>query len=101
MRRYSDRRVAEEELESLKHRLHLGDVRVRHWKAIEHLYLSPMLAFAFLVLFAEYVSAKRKGLLQILYTTKSELDPNARFTYYRVLDVLQMASALSGLKIYG
>ncbi len=95
VRRYSDRWAVEEELEFLKRRLHLEDVRVRHWKAIERVCLSVMLAFAFLVLFVEYVSAKRKRLLHILCTTQSELDPAARFIYYRVLDALQMASSFA------
>ena len=47
VRRYSDRWAVEEELEFLKRRLHLEDVRVRHWKAIERVCLSVMLAFAF------------------------------------------------------
>ena len=62
-------------------------------KAIERLYLSVMLAFAFPVQFVEYICAKRKRLFPILCGTQSELNPDAKFVYYRVLDALQMATA--------
>jgi len=93
VRHYSDRWAIEEELEFLKQRLQLEDIRVRHWKAIERLCLSVMLAFAFLVLFVEYICGKRKRLFPLLCRTQSELDPDAKFIYYRVLDAIQMATS--------
>ena len=45
------------------------------------------------LLVVEYICAKRKRLFPILCGTQSELDPDAKFVYYRVLDALQMATA--------
>lgn len=93
VRRYSDRWAIEEGFEFLKQRLQLEDVRVRHWRAIERICLCAMLAFAFLVLFVEYVCAKSKRLFPVLCKTQCELDPDAKFIYYRVLDAIQIATS--------
>jgi len=93
VRRYADRWAVEEEIEFLKQRLQLEDVRVRSWKAIERVCLCVMLAFAFVAWLVERFSVKRKRLMPILCSTQSELDPNASFIYYRVQEALQLACA--------
>ncbi|MEX2088190.1 MAG: hypothetical protein WEB62_00395 [Bacteroidota bacterium] len=93
VRRYADRWAVEEEIEFLKQRLQMEDVRVRRWKAIERVCLCVMLAFAFLVWLVERLSLKRKRLMPVLCSTQSELDPDASFIYYRVHEALQLASA--------
>jgi hypothetical protein len=93
VRRYADRWAVEEEIEFLKRRLQMEDVRVRAWRAIERVCLCLMLAFAFLVWLVERLSTKRKRLIPVLCSTQSELDPDAVFIYYRVLEALQLASA--------
>lgn len=93
VRRYADRWAVEEEIEFLKRRLQMEDVRVRAWRAIERVCLCLMLAFAFLVWLVERLSTKRKRLMPVLCSTQSELDPDAAFIYYRVLEALQLACA--------
>ncbi len=93
VRRYADRWAVEEELEFLKQRLHMEDVRVRNWRAIERVCLCVMLAFGFLVWLVERLSSNHKRLIPVLCSTQSELDPDAAFIYYRVQEALQMACA--------
>jgi hypothetical protein len=93
VRRYADRWAVEEEIEFLKRRLQMEDVRVRKWRAIERVCLCLMLAFAFLVWLVERLSTRRKRLMPVLCSTQSELDPDAAFIYYRVLEALQLACA--------
>lgn len=93
VRRYADRWAVEEQIEFLKQRFAMEDVRVRSWRAIERVCLCVMLAFAFLAWLVERFSAKRKRLMPILCSTQSELDPDAAFIYYRVQEALQLACA--------
>jgi hypothetical protein len=93
VRRYADRWAVEEEIEFLKRRLHMEDVRVRTWRAIERVCLCLMLAFAFLAWLVERLFTRRKRLMPVLCSTQSELDPDAAFIYYRVLEALQLACA--------
>lgn len=91
VRRYADRWAIEEEFEFLKQRFALEDVRVRSFQAIERLMLLAMLAFAFLVHLVERFSVRHKRLIPVLCSTQSELDPDARFLYYRIQEALQLA----------
>ena len=91
--RYGDRWAVEEEHEFLKQRLHMEDVRVRTWPAIRRVCLCLMLAFAFLAWLVERWSTRRKTLMPVLCSTQSELDPDAAFIYYRVLEAVQLACA--------
>jgi hypothetical protein len=93
VRRYADRWAVEEEIEFLKRRLQMEDVRVRSWRAIERVCLCLMLAFAFLAWLIERLSTRRKRLMPALCSTQSELDPDAAFLYYRVLEAMQLACA--------
>jgi len=93
VRRYADRWAVEEEIEFLKQRFQMEDVRVRSWRAIERVCLCVMLAFAFLAWWVERLSVKRKRLMPILCSTQSNLDPDAAFIYYRVQEALQLACA--------
>jgi hypothetical protein len=93
VRRYGDRWAVEEEHEFLKQRLQMEDVRVRTWQAIRRVCLCLMLAFAFVAWLVERWSTKRKRLMPTLCSTQSELDPDAAFIYYRVLEAMQLACA--------
>jgi hypothetical protein len=93
VRRYADRWAVEEEIEFLKRRLQMEDVRVRTWRAIKRVCLCLMLAFAFLAWLVERLSTRRKRLMPALCSTQSELDPDAVFLYYRVLEAMQLACA--------
>jgi hypothetical protein len=101
VRRYADRWAIEEEFEFLKQRFALEDVRVRSFHAIDRLMLLAMLAFAFLVHLVERFAVHHKRLMPVLCSTQSELDPDAKFLYYRVQEALQLAcSFVFALNLY-
>ncbi len=93
VRRYADRWAIEETIEFLKQRFAMEDVRVRTLRAIGRLLHLAMLAFAFLAWVLLRFECRHKKLLPVLCSTQAELDPDARFLYYRFQEAIQLATS--------
>jgi len=95
VRRYADRWAIEETIEFLKQRFAMEDVRVRTLRAIGRLVHLAMLALAFLAWVLLRFECRHKKLLPVLCSTQAELDPGARFLYYRFQEAIQLAASFS------
>jgi len=78
-------------LEFMNHQFQLEDVHVHSWRAIERKLLCAMLAFAFLAWYLGRLLRKHKRQVPVLYSIEADLDPDAKFLYYRDHNAIALA----------
>jgi hypothetical protein len=93
--RYRDRWAVEEEIQFMKQRFHLEDVRVRRWSGLQAIMDCAMLACAFLTRYIECMYQRHKRLMSALCVHENDLDPDAKFLLYRVHAAIVLACAVS------